>query len=175
MKILPFPELRQTYGYDCGAKATQAVLAYYGIDVREDAIIKAAGTTKKIGTPVRGVLSVLRAHGLRARVQRMTIDQLKKAIDAKHPTLLVLQAWSEKKKVDWENDWVDGHYVVAIGYDKRHIYFEDPSSVLRTYLSFSELEKRWHDVGADGKRYLNAGIEVHGKRAAAPGKSIRML
>jgi len=40
MKILDFPELRQTFNYDCGAKALQSVLAYYGIDIREEEIIK---------------------------------------------------------------------------------------------------------------------------------------
>lgn len=38
--MLNFPELRQTYGYDCGAKATEAVLAYFGMDIREDLIMK---------------------------------------------------------------------------------------------------------------------------------------
>ena len=41
--------------------------------------------------------------------------------------------------------------MVAIGYNDTCLFFEDPSSVNRTYLSFEELEKRWHDVDDDNK------------------------
>jgi predicted double-glycine peptidase len=80
------------------------------------------------------------------------------------PVILILQAWAEKTNVDWENDWIDGHYVVAIGFDEKNIYFEDPSSVLRTYLSFEELKKRWHDADTNGKKYINYGIVAQAKK-----------
>ncbi len=50
MKILDFPELVQTYDYDCGAKALQAVLAYYGIEKHEDVLMIAAKTNKEHGS-----------------------------------------------------------------------------------------------------------------------------
>ncbi len=49
MVLLDFPELRQAYDYDCGATALEAILAYYGIEVREELILKCAKTTKKYG------------------------------------------------------------------------------------------------------------------------------
>ena len=52
MKISDFPCFDQIYNYDCGAKSAEAVLAYYGVDVDENTIMKMAGTTKKHGTPV---------------------------------------------------------------------------------------------------------------------------
>ena len=162
MKILNFPELRQTYNYDCGAKAAEAVLAYYNTDIREGEIMKLAGTTRA-GTPIKGIVKVMHKHGLKCKVSKMTIDQVKKHIEMNRPVILVLQAWTNKEKVNWEKDWIDGHYVVAIGYDRKRIYFEDPSSVLRTYLSYKELTKRWHDVDTDGKRYINFGIVAYGK------------
>jgi len=161
MKILEFPELRQTYGYDCGAKSIQAVLAFYGKDVREDKIIKYTGTNKK-GTSIKGIIKTAEKHGLKCKAEQMEIKDLKKYINKKIPVIVVLQAWTNKKKVDWINDWIDGHFVVAIGYDSKHIYFEDPSSVLRTYLSYAEFKKRWHDVDTDGKKYFNYGIIVYG-------------
>jgi len=163
MKMLTFPELRQTYDYDCGAKAVQAVLAYYGIDERESPIMKLAGT-RRSGTPIRGVVRALHEYGLKCRVGRMTIAGIRREIDRDRPVILVLQAWADKKVADWEKDWIDGHYVVAIGYDRKRVFFEDPSSVMRTYLSFDELTKRWHDVDTDGKRYFNYGIVAYGRK-----------
>jgi len=163
MKILKFPELRQTYNYDCGAKAIQTVLAYYGIDEREEVIIKLA-KTKKSGTYINGIVNALKKYDLKTKVKNLTIEDLKKYIDKGNPVILVLQAWTDKKKINWKKDWLDGHYVVAIGYDKSKIYFADPSSILRTYLSYKELKDRWHDKDVGGKKYVNYGIIVYGKK-----------
>ena len=162
--MLIFPEVRQTYNYDCGAKVTQAVLAYYGIDIREDIIIKLVGT-KRSGTPIKGIIRAFKKHGLKYKVEKSTINKIRKCINKKIPVILVLQAWTDKKNVNWETDWIDGHYVIAIGYDKNRIYFEDPSSVLRTFLTYDELKERWHGIDPEsGKKYINYGIIVYGKR-----------
>ena len=162
MKILMFPELRQTYNYDCGANAIQSILGYYGIDTRESKIMKIAGTTKA-GTTIKGIIKTLKKFGLKTKAGEMTISQIKKYIDKKIPVILVLQAWFKKKKPDWEKDWKDGHYVVAIGYDKNKFYFEDPSSELRTYLTYDELDKRWHEK-VNKKIYIHFGISAYGKK-----------
>lgn len=163
MKMLTFPELRQTYDYDCGPKSVQAVLAYYGIDVREAPIMKLAGTSRS-GTPIRGIVRALRKYGLKYKVGKMDIAGIKRELDRNRPVILVLQAWATKEVVNWEKDWIDGHYVVAIGYDARRIFFEDPSSVMRTYLTYDELMARWHDVDTEGRRYFNYGIVAYGRK-----------
>ncbi|MFH1314813.1 MAG: cysteine peptidase family C39 domain-containing protein [Candidatus Uhrbacteria bacterium] len=164
MKTLKFSELRQTYNWDCGANAIQSVLAYYGIDVRESIVMKIAGTTRG-GTPISGIKKVVKKYGLKQKSGKMEIDDIKQYLDNEIPVILLVQAWTEKNNVDWEKDWVDGHYVVAIGYDKTKLYFEDPSSVLRTYLTYNEFMKRWHDVDKNGKKYINWGMAVFGKKA----------
>lgn len=75
-----------------------------------------------------------------------------------------MQAWTEKENINWEKDWIDGHYVVAIGFTKDKILFEDPSSFERTFLKYDELNERWHDVGTDGKKYVHHGIAIYGKK-----------
>ncbi|MFA6161522.1 MAG: cysteine peptidase family C39 domain-containing protein [Patescibacteria group bacterium] len=163
MKSITLPQLRQTYGYDCGAKAIQTVLVYYGIELREDHILKTAGTTKN-GTQIKGIIKVAEKNGLKTDSREMSIGDIKDYIDKKIPVILALQAWTAKKKVDWKKDWIDGHYVVAIGYTKDKILFEDPSSFERTYLKYNELEKRWHDMDIKGKKYDHHGIAVFGKK-----------
>ncbi|MBI2448102.1 C39 family peptidase [Candidatus Microgenomates bacterium] len=161
-KILLFPTMRQTFEWDCGAKAVQSVLAYYGIDEREEVLMKLAGTTKN-GTPIKGIKKVLKKYGLDFEDHEMTIKDLKKFIKKKMPVIILLQAWAEKKHVDWSNHWESGHFAVVIGYDRKRIYFEDPASTTRTFLTYEELEKRWHDFDMGTKKYIHYGIAVHGK------------
>lgn len=170
MKILDFPELRQISEFDCGANALQSVLAYYGIEINEEEILKEAKTSQK-GTSVQNIESVAKKHGLKFDSRKMTIADVKKYIDEKAPVILLVQAWSENKKTDWQKDWKDGHYVVAIGYDKTKIYFEDPYAFERTFLTFDELILRWHDAVAN-KQYINHGIAVYGKNPKFDSKKI---
>ena len=163
MKILTFPELRQTYEYDCGASAVEAILDYYGIDMREEKIMKTAGTTKN-GTSIKGIIKALKKYRLKVKSGEMTISQIKRYIDNKIPVILMLQAWTKKKKPDWEKDWIDGHYVIVIGYDGHKFYFEDPASASRTYLTYNELDKRWHDIDTDRKKYIHYSIATYGKK-----------
>lgn len=163
MKLISLPQLRQTYEFDCGSKAIQSVLAYYGIEIREDKIMKIAKTNKN-GTPPRGIKRVISKYGLQGKSGKMTIETLKKYIDLKIPVLVLLQAWSGQDRIIWKKNWLDGHWVVAIGYTKEKIIFEDPWSIYKTYLKYDELLERWHDKDSSGKKYLNFGIAVFGKR-----------
>ncbi len=174
MKIItPFPEFRQTFNYDCGAQTLHAVLVYYGINTREDEVMKKAHTTTA-GTSVVGMKKAARSFGLKVISGEMEIEEIKKYIDKSIPVIINLQAWTEDHQVDWEKDWHDGHWAVAIGYDKEKLYFEDPSTNARDYLTYNELEKRWH--GADGnKKYMSYGIVVYGKKKPYhPDKAIHM-
>ena len=168
--LLDFPELRQTYNFDCGACALASVLAYYGIDVREDTVMQIARTTRG-GTNVAGIVKTLRYYGLTPH-RCMSVARIKSALDQQHPVILTLQAY-KASGTTYRRTWGDGHYVVAIGYDAERIYFEDPSSYKRTWLSFAELEDRWHDV--DGRRRLRHwGCVVHGTPRYKSGDSIHM-
>lgn len=91
MKIIPYPETRQVFNYDCGANALVSVLVFAGLEEREDRVALLARTTHN-GTSTAGVLRILQYYGLphRAR-QRMKINDVRRAIDAGHPTLLTLQ------------------------------------------------------------------------------------
>lgn len=171
MKKIILPQLRQTYGYDCGPKALQTILAYYGIEIREDKIIKESKTTKE-GTSIKNIVKIAKKYGLKTISKKMCIEDVKNFIGKKIPVIMVLQAWTEKKDVDWSKDWIDGHYVVAVGYTKDKVLFVDPSSFKKTYLTYKELEGRWHDMDTDKKRYFHHGIAIYGKRPKFRGENI---
>lgn len=173
MTLLKFPELRQTYEWDCWAKALQAVLTYYGIEIREELLIRYAKTNSKEGTSTRNMINTLKKLKLNVDGRSMTIKDLKEYIDKKIPVIILLQAWNGKH-IDYTNDFHDGHWVVAIGYNKNKIIFEDPYSFERVFLIDDELEKRWH-AKENWTKILNFGIAVFGKKEIYnPNKVIHM-
>jgi predicted double-glycine peptidase len=136
------------------------VLAYYGLDVREEWIMNLAQTTTD-GTSFSGILKVFDYYGFEVENGPMTPATLREAVDHKYPTIISLQAYRDAY-TPWSEDWIDGHYVVAIGYDDTRIYFEDPSSYKRTWLAEPELLERWHDDD-HGNHVYYWGCTVKGK------------
>lgn len=166
-KILDVPVTRQTYDYDCGAKALQTLLAYYGIDIREDVLMKELKTSKVDGSSVDEIRTFAKAQGFRVIArQNMSIETLKDHIDQGDPVLVLLQAWANKRLTpeEWKNNNDDGHYVIVIGYGKDRIIFEDPSSFSRTWLTLKEFRERWHDINPEnGKILQRFGMVLAGK------------
>ncbi len=168
MKILSFPETRQTFNYDCGADALQSVLVAYDVLEREDRIIKLARTTKN-GTPTRRITYVLGYYGLPYQTgEDWCPNELRLMVDAGHPTIITIQAY-RTSDLPYHKLRGDGHYVVAIGYDKHRIIFEDPSSFCRTWLADEELRQRWHDVDG-GKLIRGWGCTILKPCAFQPNK-----
>jgi ABC-type bacteriocin/lantibiotic exporter with double-glycine peptidase domain len=148
------------------------MLAYYGIDVREDAIMALAGTTTD-GTGTKGISKVLEHYNLSYIMGQMHVDKIKEAIDNRYPVLLTLQAY-KTKNTPYAECWDDGHYVVAIGYDERRLIFEDPSSYHRTFLEYQELADRWHDMESNGTKLYNWGCVIVGIPQYKSSKAARM-
>lgn len=169
-KILDFPELRQVYSYDCGVSALQQVLVYFGIQKKEGSLLKmldpGKDDIKKNGVKLLKMKEVAEHYGLSAEVKsNFSIEEVVKCIDSKIPVIMLVQAW---KNDDDEDEWEsvdDGHYVVAIGYNNEYIFFEDPASFNRTYLSKKEIEERWKGFADDNKTVKhNVAVIIKGKK-----------
>ena len=180
-KILTFPALRQVFNYDCGASALQAVLCYYGIEVREEYILKKLEAKHtdifNNGVHLSAIKSYSESKGLEANViSNLTYTDLINYIKKDIPVIVLLQAWKDSKSPKrWKDDYRDGHYVVAIGYTDDSIIFEDPSSFERTYLKFKELMKRWHAVDDNNEpRKETECIVIVGKPKFDPKKIVHM-
>jgi predicted double-glycine peptidase len=160
-----YPIKRQPYSYSCGASCLETILTFFGYDVSEEEIMKIAGTTKKDGTLIKGIVKVAKKFKLKYKMrENMVIDDIKACVDKNTPCMLAIQAYRDNSKIRWEDDWQDGHWVVPIGYDSRYIHFEDPASQYRTFLSYSELNKRWHDIDAADRKIIHCGISFYGKQ-----------
>lgn len=100
----------------------------------------------------------------------MTLSELQGYIDRKIPVIILIQAWrsQESKDMDWNQIWQDGHYVIAIGYDDKYIYIEDPSILGGIgYIPNQEFLSRWHDFDPyPFKKYIHYGMTIEGKNAS---------
>jgi predicted double-glycine peptidase len=146
------PGVRQATGYTCGTGAAQSILLYFGKgdDHTEKYLAKAMGTNWKNGTEPKQIARYLAGEGVPTSVRNhMTIPDLKAALRKGQPVILTLQAWPNRPQdlAAYERDQVDGHYVVAIGYNRDHLLFMDPSiGGARGKLTEPELLARWHDT-----------------------------
>jgi predicted double-glycine peptidase len=169
-RLLPLPDVRQHAVYACGAGALQAVLAYYGIDARQDALMAELGTDEEIGTRWWEIVRLAGEKGLEAEAREgMSADELRAELDRGVPVLLAIQAWADPSPADpvgWAGRTEDGHYVVAVGHDAERFYFEDPAMFGVGYIPRAELEARWHDYDEFGTRLERFGIAF--RRPAGP-------
>jgi ABC-type bacteriocin/lantibiotic exporter with double-glycine peptidase domain len=164
MKLMEFPELRQAYDYDCGASVLQSILFYYGEEYRESDIIEDLKVDPDIGAEPADIIRVARKYGLRPlEKENISIDELKSFVDSGVPVMIMVQAWPDTP-VDWNEEWDWAHWVAVIGYDDKRIYFEDPASSKRTYLTYDELDARWHAYIDQENKSWHYGIIMYGRQ-----------
>jgi ABC-type bacteriocin/lantibiotic exporter with double-glycine peptidase domain len=160
----------QTFDYDCGAKALQMVMAYYGVEVREDELIEALGTGAD-GTATSDMVVVAQRHGFQVKSScGWALPEVKQMVNVGDPVIVLLQAWADRYMTteDWRNDYEDGHYAIVIGFEKRVLLFEDPASFRRTWLSEREFLARWHDRDTKTNEILERfGMALMGRQPVA--------
>jgi predicted double-glycine peptidase len=167
--LIKVPRLRQATDYTCGVCALQAVLAYYGDDVREDVLSRALKANPRDGTRYQAIADYSRKQGYNVAIKKdAELQELEAILKSGLPAICLIQAWAETKssspgkKIDYASDWQDGHYVVAVGFDKDNFYFMDPSTVgTYTYIQRNDFLERWHDT--DGHEKLHHFIMVISK------------
>lgn len=170
--MIDLPGGRQTFDFDCGAKALQLVMAYYGVDVREDELLQEL-EIDRYGVPVKNLVSAAERRGFQVAAQcGVPLETLKQYVDENQPVIVLVQAWAERYMTieDWKRDDDDGHYVVVIGHSGYIIVFEDPASFRRTWMTEEEFVARWHDVDPrTGERLDHFAMVLLGK---APAKTV---
>jgi len=155
--MINLPSGRQTFDFDCGAKALQLVMAYYGVDAREDELMEELRCDIE-GVPAQNMISVAEKKGFRVVAKcGFSLAEIKQLVDAKHPVIVLVQAWADRYMTleDWREDNEHGHYVIVIGYHGYAIVFEDPASFRRTWMTEEEFIVRWHDVDPRTKEKLD--------------------
>lgn len=171
---VPVPDVQQPDSYSCGAAVVMAVCAYYGVGPEEVADFKSKlHTSKKKGTSAKNMKRYMEKLGLKIEVHRdedatAMRQLLTEHLSRGHPVILCLQAYADDSDVyDDPDSHEDGHYVVAIGFAGDDFFFMDPSLTgRRGWLSWSELDKRWHEDEGDARRKAKGKKEDVHRRLA---------
>jgi predicted double-glycine peptidase len=171
--LIRVPVVQQTQGFSCGAAATLSILRYWRIDayarVEEAALYDVLRTTQARGTEPEPMAALFVRSGLEATYRHgdVRVEDLERAVDAREPPIVDLQAWSDHPS-PWRETWDAGHYVVMVGYDARRLFFVDPSRATPrgyAFLERAELDDRWHDLAGDDDRPVERmAIFVRGTR-----------
>lgn len=163
-KQLDFPTGRQNNHTDCGSTSVQTMLAYYGIDERQDDLDKELELSKD-GVSYTNMINLFHKKGLKTSSGRMNQEILKQFLDENTPVIILIQAYKDDDKDYNINNYEDGHYVTVTGYDDTKFIVEDPSLNNKVgYILFKDLDIRWHGIGQNKKEKLDFfGIAVYGK------------
>lgn len=176
-KILKFPTHRQTNSDSCGAAVTQSVLAYYGIDETQDDLAKELKMSEN-GIEYTNIVKALKKRKLKIESGLMDQQMLKDYVNKKFPVIILMQAYKDNRRKIYSRDsYAFGHYVTVIGYDNSRFIIEDP--VLNNklgYISFPQLDIRWHGIGKDENDKLdNHGIAVIGTPKYKPEEIVKVV
>jgi ABC-type bacteriocin/lantibiotic exporter with double-glycine peptidase domain len=108
----------QTFDFDCGAKALQMVMAYYGVEVREDELIEALGTGAE-GTASSDMVVVAQRHGFQVKACcGWALREVERTVNGGDPVIVLLQAWADRYMTieDWRKDymWFRNHRLPSV-------------------------------------------------------------
>ena len=170
--VVHVPTVKQATDFSCGPAAALSILRFWRPDtyasVDESDLYKPMETSPAKGTEPEPIEEYLkRTAGLDASYVHgdVTLAQLERALDAREPPIVDLQAWRDTQD-RWVDVWDAGHYAILVGYDKEHLFFMDPSVLTQgpyAYIPRSELDERWHDLaGPKDERVYRMTIFVRG-------------
>ena len=145
----------------------------YAADLNLTRYEELLGTTPETGTPPDSIVGYLAENGVVfAASEHWSLEDLRAALEAGHPVMMALQAWSSADDgsynvddpADAETYLAEGHWVICVGYcddpAKPYFIFNDPACVGHTLLYADELDERWIDMDGDGVIYDRFGIEI---------------
>jgi ABC-type bacteriocin/lantibiotic exporter with double-glycine peptidase domain len=136
----------------CGPASLRIVLAYFGKPLRETIVARACRSSDKTGTTGANLVRGAQQLGFAARI----ID---------NANLRTIQRWLERDVpviVDWMSAIARrpgsammpcGHYAVACGLDREHIFLQDPAIGRRRRIARRDFQDLWFDfVGVRPRR-----------------------
>jgi len=153
------PDVRQQTGFTCGSACLRSISKYFQVGPKtEEEFAELCGTTKE-GTHPNQLKKFAEKLGLEARLYTgLSIENLKAYIDQRRPVIVEIQAWGNPKKY---KELKDGHFVIAVGYDDKNFYFEDPSLMhIRGYMPFEEFDARWKEKETNGDYMYHSGLVI---------------
>ena len=149
--MIAIPYKQQIKNYDCGPAALFSILSFFKVGPKNYLeLIQNCKTTKRSGTTPENIIKVAKYYGLKVKeYHNMTLKKLQETLDNNKPLIIDIQAWGNENKY---KNLTSGHYAIAVGYDDKKIYFQDPFYYRKSYRSMSKENflKYWKDKKSDG-------------------------
>lgn len=176
--MIDLPAGRQTFDFDCGAKTLQLVMAYYGIDVREDELLEELRCDGN-GTTMHNMISSAEKRGFKVLAKSgFSVREVKRFVNEGHPVIVLVQAWAKKRMTleEWRRSNENGHYVVLIEHYGNILVFRDPASFRKTWMTQEEFNARWHDIDTFTHQRLDCfGMVLLGKTPSPAHKDMEHM
>lgn len=118
--LLSVPHFEQSRDGNCLPACVQMVLAFWGDEQTEAALVKQLGT-KRYGTPIRNA-ERLREKGYEVMVGSLTRAGLESHLANGQP--VIARVWTAMLD-HW--DVITSHVVVVVGYDESGVFLNDPA------------------------------------------------
>jgi len=116
------------------------VFAFFEVRASEKEIAEAAGATKRLGTPAKGLVKAANKYGFVTRVRdNSSFSDIRGCLRRGLPAI-----------VNWFSV-DDGHYSVVTGMDRKHIYLNDPEKARKRKMEISRFYNCWFDFKAGEK------------------------
>ena len=174
-KFVDVPNLRQYGNYTCGTTCVQMLLNYLYPQIGDKNLStyeNELGTTPENGTSPQQIYDYFKSQGVDVeKKEQITMPELVSLIDAGHPVMMCIQAWSDQYNTTDPNATdhaylADGHWVICVGYQKTadgyQFYFNDPACVGHCLMSQRDLDNRWIDRDEAGTIYKHFGFVIKG-------------
>ena len=174
-KFIDVPNLRQYGNYTCGTTCVQMLMNYLYPQIGDKNLStyeQELGTTPENGTSPQQLYDYFKTQGVDVeKKEQITMPELVSLIDAGHPVMMCIQAWSDQYNTTDPNATdhaylADGHWVICVGYQKTadgyQFYFNDPACVGHCLMSQRDLENRWIDRDEAGTIYKHFGFVIKG-------------
>ena len=169
---IDLPNTTQAKDWTCGPSALLAICAFYGVGPETEKEVVNDMKATNVGTDPIQIVRAARRYGLQVKEFRGMRDRdLLDALHERRPVIMMIQAWADNPPKSYGDNWVDGHWLVAIGYDAKGVYFEDPSLYnVRGFLTYQQLDDRWHDIeGKDDHHVERYGAVIWTKGSGKSG------
>jgi ABC-type bacteriocin/lantibiotic exporter with double-glycine peptidase domain len=152
---VPLPLIQQRDEESCGPASLISIASYFNVE--HSGMLKVRQrlrTGTDTGTNPNQIARVARRLGLRVSLRtHLGLDGLRKELDRRRPVICAVQVP--------DTDGSDGHYITAMGYDRKHIYAMDSRiDGYVGYMSNTEFVARWTDTCAQGKLWEQLGIVI---------------
>ncbi len=158
----PVVPVRQETDYTCGAAVVRSIARTWRRRALDEVDVVAHMRMTVDGSDPAHLVRALRRYGIASIPRRPMSDaELRSWLDHRVPVIAMLQAHADARQPHYPTRWLDGHWVVVVGYDGAGVLLMDPLVDGWAALSWRDLAARWHDLeGRTRRRVVRFGLAI---------------